>query len=215
MISSPVSSRSHSRQHAQVFLFEICAKNLNLLRLLAGRLPSHTQSSRGLGDWLWARGLGADWGLSLRRRLTRAPLLRLTRPGRAPAAAAAEGVLILLPHLIGKFHKSAAVLHRVSLILRVIFSFRNRAVNNHLIHRKQFRLTRNPFRLFLHEFQLVFGMLSDQLLHVLLQQLDSAQFRLDVVLRFVQFVLAVKAFPLFNDVVSLWIFLGVLEANSV
>jgi hypothetical protein len=31
----------------------------------------------------------------------------------------------------------------------------------------------------------------------------------------VQFVVAAKAFPLFNDTVSLWIFLGVLEANGV
>ncbi len=29
----------------------------------------------------------------------------------------------------------------------------------------------------------------------------------------VQFVLAVKAFPLFNNVVSLWIFLGTLEST--
>jgi hypothetical protein len=29
----------------------------------------------------------------------------------------------------------------------------------------------------------------------------------------VQFVLAVRAFPLFNNVVSLWIFLGTLETS--
>jgi hypothetical protein len=30
----------------------------------------------------------------------------------------------------------------------------------------------------------------------------------------VQFVLAVRAFPLVNNVVSLWIFLGTLEASA-
>ncbi len=31
----------------------------------------------------------------------------------------------------------------------------------------------------------------------------------------IQFVLAVKAFPLVNNIVSLWIFLGTLEENAV
>lgn len=31
----------------------------------------------------------------------------------------------------------------------------------------------------------------------------------------VQFILAVRAFPLFNGLISLWVFLGTLESNAM